>query len=206
MLLRRSVQFLSIFALLGALTTTPVEAGMGGFGSDVGGGKYGSGGGGESGMAVYTPNTVTQLQGTVSSSSVDHNSEMGQKGLHVYLSTDKGRVKVHVAPEWVTKQQRISFRNGEPISVIGATFEKRGDLNIYAATIYQGRRMISLRNPQTGQSLWRGRHAQGGMGGQQQRGYGQGGQQQRRYGPGNMPQQGGQQRFGPPQGNGPWNR
>ncbi|MBF0382975.1 MAG: hypothetical protein HQL69_18290 [Magnetococcales bacterium] len=165
--MQRSFLMVSMFVLsLTMFHSTSIAGPLGGFGSSAMGGRgMGGDGPGSGGMKAYDKNSVLQVEGRVSGSEMSYNRHMGENGLHVTLESSKGSFIIHVCPQWYAEQQKISFKNGETITVVGSEFEKHGEQNIYAATIRRqdaslpsNLKTLLLRNPDSGAHLWSGRY------------------------------------------------
>ncbi|MGN7614187.1 hypothetical protein ACQZV8_19135, partial [Magnetococcales bacterium HHB-1] len=110
-------------------------------------------------MAPYDSKTFTTLKGKITRVSTNFNPIMKEKGLHLALSTPTGSLLVHVSPQWYADQKKFNFANGERLTVSGSIFQKKGERNIYAATIIrENGSVLKLRNPKTGKHLWFGRY------------------------------------------------
>ncbi len=152
--------FLFIITLIGC-TTQKNQMGRKGGGGPRGKGQSMYRGG----MSPYSKEAFLEVKGKITAIKKVYNRHMGEEGLHLYLQTKDEKYLVHVAPMWVNEKQKFLFQEGEEIMVKGAEFKKQGEPNIYAATILRysssapkGHKTIYLRNPETGDPLWRGRY------------------------------------------------
>ena len=86
------------------------------------------------------------------------NKQTKEPGLHLSVTTSSDTFVVHVSPQWYADKMNIKFNKGEQLTIIGSTFTKDFKQNIYAATIVGNDNIvITIRNPETGESLWAGR-------------------------------------------------
>lgn len=161
---------LALTCLLG-VAVPPADAGPpdGTYGNPSGnpGGSRGKGPGSRE-MAAYDPTSVVTIHGVVEAVQVKRNPHMNEDGLHLSIKTDRGTYLAHVAPQWVMEQRGWRFQNGEPVTVLGATFQRNGEENIYAATLKRHgagipprQSTLYLRDPGSGQALWMGRYMPG---------------------------------------------
>ena len=128
--------------------------------SPVFGGNKRSGDGPGSGMAPYNIKTFTTIEGNIKSIDASFNPATSETGLHLTVKTPSGEYIVHVCPKWYADQKQIEFQKGESLTISGSTFTKDNQANIYAATIdYQSASSstLQLRNPDTGDELWKER-------------------------------------------------
>jgi len=124
------------------------------------------------GMKPYDSNTFVTISGTVTSSYMYYNRHQKEEGLHLNLNSEGKAYIIHVCPKWYAKKARISFENGERITVSGSQFIKHGEDNIYGATIVRkGKAPLKLRNPKSGSPLWEGRYRREGNRGRGRRRY-----------------------------------
>ncbi len=119
----------------------------------------GEGGRGSRGMVPYSADTVSTIKGTVGRVDTVFNPVTKEDGLHLAIRTASGKYIVHVCPQWYAEKQRIRFAVGETVEVIGSTFIKDNEQNIYAATIVgNSSERLELRDTRTGDGRWSGRY------------------------------------------------
>lgn len=114
------------------------------------------------GMAKYNKYTVITINAIVTEVGSNETNKHNQgQGTHLYVTSDKGNYKIHVAPEFWMKKKGITFTEGEKLEITGSEFQvqdKRGggSDNIYAATIVKSNgETIKFRDPETGTGLWK---------------------------------------------------
>ncbi len=112
-------------------------------------------------VASYNKYTVITIDATIQSvGSNELNKQNFGRGTHLYITSDRGQYKIHVAPEFWIKQKKIIFNSGEKITITGSEFKGKGKRvsanNIYAATIIkENGEELNFRDPKTGKGLWK---------------------------------------------------
>jgi hypothetical protein len=175
------VKFLSKIVFVATISSSVVYAmgpGGGGKGSGMGGpGSMGPGKGNMEqmqsggGMAKYNSNNLITLKAKVSKvGKSEFNQQNAGSGMHIYVSSDNGYYKVHVAPDFWIEANSISFKEGDKLTITGAEIIDinmmrggkggdfgGGDSEMYAATIVrEDGEVIKLRDEESGKGLWKG--------------------------------------------------
>ncbi len=67
----------------------------------------------------------------------------------------EGAVVIDLAPDWYLDRHGLSFAPSERVSVEGSRVAKRGGVVIYATRVKKGGKTVELRQPGSGEPLWR---------------------------------------------------
>jgi hypothetical protein len=127
------------------------------FSASAKGGKRGKGG--NKGMTPYSKETLTTVKGEIISIDTVFNKVKKEDGLHLTVKNAADEYIIHVCPQWFADKEELQFTKGETVTVSGSKFLKDKKFNIYAAKILLGSdETLHLRDPDTGDGLWSGRH------------------------------------------------
>jgi hypothetical protein len=100
-----------------------------------------------SGSALYNPANEVMVTGTVvETREFACPVNDGEMGSHVMLQTGSGLVTVHLAPGRIIRSQKISFRPGDTLSVLGSKSRVTGNNDLIAREIMRGNETYILRN------------------------------------------------------------
>jgi hypothetical protein len=139
-------------------------AGMGGPNGFGGPGSQGGAGKGNMekmqksyGMGKFSKYTIITIDATISEvGSNEMNKNNFGRGLHLYVTSNKGMYKVHVSPQFWIDKNSIEFKEGEKLKITGSTFKQKGKNNIYAVSITKADgTKYNFRDPETGDGLWK---------------------------------------------------
>ena len=101
----------------------------------------------------YDPTAETTIKGKVVGV-IGANSAAGVVGLHLDVKTDRGIVKVHVAPALFVGEQNFCFQCDEEIEVTGAMVTHAGVTALWARSIVKADKTLTLRD-KNGTPLWK---------------------------------------------------
>ena len=101
-----------------------------------------------SGANLYNPSNEISLTGTVAETK-DFACPVsdGEMGGHILLKTAEGVVQVHLAPSRVLRSQKLTFRPGESLAVVGSKIRLYGKNDVIAREISRGDEQIFVRDP-----------------------------------------------------------
>lgn len=113
----------------------------------------------KTGMAPYEKDNFITIEGIIEEVNIIFNKYTEEDGLHLTVKAKTETYIVHVSPQWYAKKLRLKYKPGDQITISGATFIRKGTLNMYAALImYKEKKTLNLRNPDTGDPLWKERN------------------------------------------------
>jgi hypothetical protein len=78
----------------------------------------------------------------------------GVIGVHLIVKTDRGLVKVHVAPALFIGQNNFWFEFEDQVAIIGARVRGADQATLWARAISKGSKMLRVRN-EDGVPLWK---------------------------------------------------
>jgi hypothetical protein len=104
-------------------------------------------------VTSYDRAAETTIKGTVVGV-IGVNGAADLVGLHLELKTDRGIVKVHVAPTLFVADRNFWFVCDEDIEVTGVTVTHAGVTAFWARSIVKGNQTLTIRD-ETGIPLWK---------------------------------------------------
>jgi hypothetical protein len=133
-----------------------------------GGAGRGMGPGGGMGPRLYNPQTVTTVTGQVAKVeelTMGPAGGMGMKFREILLKTDKGSIKVHLAPAYYLNEQKFAVKAGDTLEVTGSQVTMNNQPALIAREVKVKDKTLKLRDEQ-GMPAWSrtGRGPGGGLG------------------------------------------
>ncbi len=136
-----------LLKLRGTLAVAVLLAGAVGNRLNAQGGPRGQG-------PMYDPATEVTVKGTVEEVKLISTGR-NSGGTHLIVSTEQGKLEVHVGPTWFLEKNKMSFTKGDSVEVTGSKIKLAGADALIAREVKKGDATLTLRNAQ-GIPAWAG--------------------------------------------------
>ncbi|MEO5356429.1 MAG: DNA-binding protein [Nitrospirae bacterium YQR-1] len=149
----KKISILAIALILGLAATASAQPWRGWKGS-CGWGQ------GSTYQRMYDPSTAATVTGTIEAVETFKAKRGMAQGLHLVLTTEDGKVAVHLGPVWYIERQDVELRKGDTVEVKGSKITFNSKPAIIAAEVKKDDEVLKLRD-ESGIPYWAG----SGMGG-----------------------------------------
>lgn len=106
----------------------------------------------------YDATTETTLRGTVAEvkNVTSRAGGRGMQGMHIVVNAGSETVDVHLGPSWYAKEQNVSLRPGDVVTIVGSRVTIQESKVLIAKRIDKGGTVWTFRDA-VGRPLWAGR-------------------------------------------------